>query len=295
MQKEPNFFIIGAPKCGTTSMIHYLSQHPSIFVSPVKEPHFFNTDSTHRYFFTTDTYLSLFNEAKPQHSIICEGSVWYLYSEKAIDNILSFNPNAKFLVMLRNPVDMFFSLHQELLFGGSENEKSAAKAWKLQTERKKGNKIPSGCSDPKLLQYRDACKLGFQVKRALTKIKPNNIFFVRLDELKINPDKVYNNVLDFLEILPKSLESYEVVNPKKMRKFPLLSRFFIHFTQLKKSLGIKGGFGLASAINKRNVSYNKEINSIEKRDLENELQAYFYEDICLLETLLNKDLTHWKN
>ncbi len=295
MQKIPNFFIIGAPKCGTTSMIHYLSQHPSVFVPSIKEPHFFNTDSTHRYFFTKDTYLSLFNKAKSQHSVLCDGSVWYLYSEKAIDNILSFNPNAKFLVLLRNPVDLFFSLHQELLFGGSENEQSATTAWKLQDERKKGNKIPVGCSDPALLQYGDTCKLGLQIKRALTKINPQNILFITLDEIKTNPDKVYNNLLSFLYLSPKTLQSYDVINPKKVRKYPALSSFFIKLTQLKKSLGIKGGLGLASAINKRNVSYHKEIHSTEKKELQQILKEHFYDDICLLETLVNKDLSHWKS
>lgn len=41
---KPNFFIVGAPKCGTTSLAHWLAGHPQVFMSPVKEPHFFNTD-----------------------------------------------------------------------------------------------------------------------------------------------------------------------------------------------------------------------------------------------------------
>ncbi len=292
--RKPNLFIIGAPKCGTTSMMHYLSQHPNIYTSPIKEPHYFNTDSGHRYFFTENSYFSLFKKATLNHTYLCEGSVWYLYSKIAINAILQFNPEAKFIVMLRNPVDMFFSLHQELLFGGSENQKSALKAWHLQNERLKGENIPPGCSDPSFLQYGNACKLGNQVATALKKINPDNILFITLDELKKNPDKTYNTVLEYLKLSPLTLSNYEIVNPKKTRKFPLLSRFFIYFTKFKKALGIKGGLGLASAINKRNVNYNRSINSLERKNLEKQLYSFFYKDICLLENLIGKNLNHWK-
>jgi len=40
----PNFFLVGAPKAGTTSLYHYLDQHPEIYMSPIKEPCFFSTE-----------------------------------------------------------------------------------------------------------------------------------------------------------------------------------------------------------------------------------------------------------
>lgn len=293
-QKKPNLFIIGAPKCGTTSMIHYVGQHPEVFVSPVKEPHFFNTDSGHRFYFSEDNYLELFGSATAEHKYRCEGSVWYLYSKEAIDNILKFNSKAKFIIMLRSPVEMFFSLHQELLFGGSEDIKSAVEAWNLQEQRKSGNNIPFGCKDPSFLQYGQSCKLGQQVQSLQDKVSRENITYVLLDDLKTNPNKAYRHILKFLNINEKVLESYEIVNIKKVRKSYALSKFFIWFTKLKSRLGIKGGFGIATAINKHNVSYNISISEKEKNLLISELKKYFDDDICLLEGLINRDLTYWK-
>ena len=61
--RKPNLFILGAPKCGTTSIAYYLNQHPEIFVSPYKEPHYFNLDSEYRFTFSEKQYLENFKNA----------------------------------------------------------------------------------------------------------------------------------------------------------------------------------------------------------------------------------------
>lgn len=291
----PNLFIIGAPKCGTSSLIYYLSNHPQIFVSKVKEPHYFNKDSGHRYYFEEKDYLNLFSEANESHSYLCEGSVWYMYSEVAIDEILRFNRDAKFIIMLRNPVSMFFSLHQELLFGGSEDIKSATEAWEIQEQRRNGKKIPNGCSDPRLLQYGEACKLGKQALRVSQKVPEENLIFVLLDDLKSKTDSIYNEILKFLVVAPLSLESYDIINKKKGRISYTLSKVFIFLTKLKKKLGIKGGLGVLSTLNKHNVSQDVPIERAEIELLKPILSEYFKNDILLLEKVINKDLSYWKS
>jgi len=291
---KPNLFIIGAPKCGTTSMMHYLSQHPEIFVSPVKEPHYFNTDSGHRYYFEQSDYLHLFSDATPRQTLRAEGSVWYLYSEVAIMNILGFNPDAKFIIMLRDPVSMFFSLHQELLFGGSEDERSALRAWYLQVNRKGGKCIPLGCSDQRFLQYGDVCSLGTQLKNAMEIIPPKNLLYIFMDDLRINPDTAYTIVQKFLGVTGIHLNSYEVVNKKKVRKSYLLAKTLIAATNLKKKLGLRGGLGIANAINNRNVSHDVSLSKEKLGDLNSTLYAYFEEDIALLEKLTGRDLSRWR-
>ncbi len=291
----PNLFLIGAPKCGTTSMIHYLSQHPEVFVSAEKEPHYFNTDSEHRYHFDLNSYLSLFEDATITQTYRCEGSVWYLYSEIAIQNILEFNPNAKFIVMLREPSSMFFSLHQELLYGGSENEASPKTAWELQAIRNEGKKIPLGSSDPRLLQYGEACSLGTQLARAMNLIPEKQLHYIFIDDLKSDSDKVFRTLQEFLGVTPISLETYKVVNKKKVRKSYVLSQFLIAATQLKKRLGIKGGLGLANALNRRNVTHDAALPNEECAALMPVLKKYFEEDVTLLEELTQRNLSHWKH
>ena len=84
----PNFFIVGAPKCGTTALHAYLSQHPDVFMSDPKEPHYFGSDLDFRYRRRPSDaqYRSYFAGAGDRRRI-GEASVWYLYSECAADEI----------------------------------------------------------------------------------------------------------------------------------------------------------------------------------------------------------------
>src|SRR3972149_11450918 len=119
--KIPNFFIVGAPKCGTTAMYTYLKQHPEVFMSDLKELHFFGTDH-HRINYTPYTkeqYLSFFDGAGDKRRI-GEASTSYLYSERAAVEIKEFNPFARIIIMLRNPVDVMYAYHHTNLSGGFE-------------------------------------------------------------------------------------------------------------------------------------------------------------------------------
>jgi hypothetical protein len=92
-------------------MSTYLGQHPAVFMSDPKEPAFWATDyprlaRVHSIpLATRDDYLRLFRPARPDQSVVGEASTVYLSSASAVPNILSFNPAARFLVMLRNPID----------------------------------------------------------------------------------------------------------------------------------------------------------------------------------------------
>ncbi len=292
--RQPNLFIIGAPKCGTSSMMEYLSAHPKVFCSKIKEPHYFNSDSNHRYCFSEKDYLRLFDGATADHFYQCEGSVWYLYSKVAIDEILKFNPDAKFIIMLRNPSEMYFSLHQEMLFGGSEDEKSPVKAWRLQKERNVGKHLPKGCTAKELLQYREVCSLGELANRAKDKIAQNNLIFVLLDDLKNDPNSTYLEVLNFLGLELISLPSYEIFNEAKTRRSYWLSNAFISVTRIKHKVGLRKGIGLAKKINKLNVTPKVSTNSEERKELKPVLIEAFHDDIALLERVIGKDLSRWK-
>src|SRR5260370_1269300 len=81
--RKPNFFIIGAPKCGTSSMASYLREHPQVFFPEHKEPHFFNTGTGFRSVRSESHYYALFRYAGPQHIAVGEGTALYLYSDVA--------------------------------------------------------------------------------------------------------------------------------------------------------------------------------------------------------------------
>ncbi|HEY6977495.1 MAG TPA: sulfotransferase, partial [Chitinophagaceae bacterium] len=290
-----NLFIIGAPKCGTTSMAYYLSQHPEIFVSPYKEPHYFNLDSEYRYTFSEKQYLENFKNASNSHKYLMEASVWYLYSRIAADEILKYNSESKFIVMLRNPVDMFYSLHQQLLFSGLENVDSPQKAWNLQNERKKGLYIPYPCREKSLLQYRDTCSLGEQVSRLLMKVPKEKVHFILLDDLKDNPVETYHKALNFLEVKTITLPTFEIINEKKEKRFPWLSNVFSFFNRIRRKLGITKGFGLANFLARKNKRRASEKYKDEYLSMKSMLFKTFKEDIELLERVTNMNLEKWKN
>lgn len=124
----PNFFLAGAPKAGTTSLYHYLRQHPAVYMSPVKEPHYFAleirpenfaapTPSVSRLIVDWPAYLALFRDAGSA-SAIGEASVCYLWSPTAARAIAERIPNARILVILRDPADRAWSQYVQGVAGG---------------------------------------------------------------------------------------------------------------------------------------------------------------------------------
>src|SRR5262245_29668254 len=112
--RKPDFFIVGAPKCGTTAIFEYLAPHPEVFLAP-KEPHFFGSDIRSIRQVNEAEYLKLFGSAENELRL-GDASVFYFYSNVAPQEIREFSPDARIIISLRNPVDMVYSLHSQLVF-----------------------------------------------------------------------------------------------------------------------------------------------------------------------------------
>lgn len=107
----PNLFLVGAPRCGTTSLYRYLAAHEEIFMSPVKEPHFLGSDPYDPTSLRDESRSRALFEHAGGARVAGEASVWYLYSQTAAKQIRDFSPDARILILLRNSVDMVLSLH----------------------------------------------------------------------------------------------------------------------------------------------------------------------------------------
>src|SRR5438045_1184872 len=111
--KLPNFFIVGAPKAGTTSLYHYLKNHPEVFMSPIKEPNYFSYEETVKQNLyhkekgvgTFEEYAELFVSANGHHKAVGEASVSYLFYSSVPEKIKELIPDAKIIMSLRNPVE----------------------------------------------------------------------------------------------------------------------------------------------------------------------------------------------
>ncbi|RLB86585.1 MAG: hypothetical protein DRH26_17050, partial [Deltaproteobacteria bacterium] len=160
-----NFFIVGAPKSGTTALYTYLSTHPDIFFPSHKEPNFFAKDYPNigGRLKTKLEYEKLF--ANHQQKLAGDASVCYLSSNTAPQAIKDYNSQAKIIIMLRNPVDLFLSEHSQLLYSFYEDIEDPFEAWQMQNLRKKGEHIPASCREPQTLQYKKVCVLGKNLQK----------------------------------------------------------------------------------------------------------------------------------
>jgi len=297
--KRPNFFIVGAPKCGTTALSEYLREHKNVFMCTPKEPHFFASDLPEiRAAETEEEYLRLFEEATTEHLAIGEASVWYLYSSEAIKNIKKFNPDSKIIVMLRNPVDLVYSMYSQHLYSMNENENDFKIAWDLSNERKKGLNKPKDCRNIKLIIYAEIAKLGHQVENLMNVFPPEQVKIIFSEDFFANTRSVYKDVLDFLNIPDDQKDDFPVINQNKHHKIGWIGRFTQRppeklvniLLSAKKLIGIER-IGVLSALRKMNKKKQQRTPLSEK--LKEQIIFEYSSDIEKLSLLTNRNLNHW--
>lgn len=295
VMKKPNFFILGAPKCGTTSLAQWLSEHPNIYMSSSKEPHYYSRDLRNQQARTAKEYAYMFKGVGMEHRAIGEASVWYLYSTEAVPNILSEVPDARFIVCLRNPVDMAYSLHGQQLVANNENIEDFFDAWKAQSARKKGKNIPAMCKDPRLLLYAQACSLGSQLERLYSICNHSQVKVIFLEDMKKDSRYVYEDVLQFLDVASDGRDHFPVVNVASERKSNVVSHMVKFSIQLGMALHIPRSRIITRIIRWLDrINQRKSSRPVMSDMVRLELESYFSKEIVLLEQMTKRDLNHWK-
>ncbi len=193
--RRPDTFVVGAAKCGTTTLYSRLAAHPDVFACPLKEPNFFGRDLplSDR---SEQEYLDLFSGAREEARLL-EASAWYLRSATAAQEIASFSPQARVVVAVRNPVDMMFSLHGMRLFTGEEDLEDFAEA--LERDGEPGRRPPRAPFPPGV-GYVDAATLSPQVARFLDVFGPERTHVVVFDDLRDDPEGTHAALLRFLDL-----------------------------------------------------------------------------------------------
>jgi hypothetical protein len=291
---KPNFFIIGAPKCGTTALSAYLSDHPDVYISHPKEPHYFNDDLRNRHIRTLPEYLACFDGARPHHRAIGEASVHYLYSRTAVLNILDFQPEARFIVMVRNPLEMARSWYSEAAYrsGVGETAASFEDAWYLQEERRQGRSIPRICREPKLLQYQDLCSLGAQLERLFAVVPRDRVHIIVFDDFVSDTRSEFENVLKFLNVPLYGKTVFPRVNEAKEMTMPRLYHGFVWVRNVVRSrLGLRLGLGVGTGL--RTLLTRPRTHDALSDRLKADLVLAFAQDVQRLEKILERELSHW--
>jgi Sulfotransferase family len=224
--KLPNFFIAGAPKSGTTSLYHYLDQHPDIHMSRIKEPNYFASEIRLENFsewlrpraekdgptlraylngpmrekrfggMVTEwsDYLRLFRKADAQKAI-GEASVCYLWSESAAANIRRALPDARIILILRNPVEMVFSMYLH-------NRRSEGTSLSFREAIQKGIEQRGGGFDI-FHPFLDMGLYYEQVKRVLEAFPKDQVRIYWYEEYKSKPLRMLSDIFRFLEVDPR--------------------------------------------------------------------------------------------
>jgi hypothetical protein len=210
--KRPSFFIVGHSKSGTTALSIFLGQHPGIFVSDPEEPNYFcpslcRAEGPPSRFFkrSEEEYLGLFEAAEPGQ--ICgEASAAYLYSTEAAEQIRRFDPDARIIMIFREPVSFLRSFHLQMLKNTpeeGEDVRDLGEAIRLEGERRAGRSLPKGCVVPELLYYgSDRLRYDEHYDRYARLFPPEQILALTYDDFRRDNAGTVRRVFEFLGVDP---------------------------------------------------------------------------------------------
>jgi hypothetical protein len=232
----PNLFIVGFPKSGTSALHRFLEQHPDVFMSRPKEPNYFCKDfheisnrfhggrSTAYYQFQElDEYLRLFVPAAGR-KIRGEASTSYAHSAVAAAEIRSFNPDARIVVMVREPVSFLHALYSQYCNETQEPAPSLGAALDLEPARREGRSLPPRVRCPNDLYYSDRVRYADAISRFLDVFPREQVKVVVFDDFKADNRGTFREVLEFLGIDAGFEPDFELVHDSKAPRFPLLNR-----------------------------------------------------------------------
>lgn len=301
----PNLFIVGAPKCGTTALAQYLNDHGGVAVSDPKEPGFWGSaqaiDANGKKYRSIGSYLKLFSHMQNM-PWRCDASTNILASASAIDDIEKATlGEARYIVMLRNPADLVFSLYREERYAMNEDETNIRIAWELQEARRRGDRIPARCSDPSKLQYREIACLGSQLERLLGRVERSRVHIVVLDDMRVDSRRVYVGVLKFLNLADDGRKNFEPVNTAKMHRYPKLAAlvwrpplYLRPLISCARSIArVIGLRGIRAALIFKLTEHDKKPASMDA-SFYRYLQREFAEEVSLLEKNLGRTFSSWR-
>jgi Sulfotransferase domain len=288
MSRRPDFFIVGAPKAGTSSLYKYLSQHPNIFLSEPKEPHFFHNrrapGSPVLGEKNLEEYLRLF-EGVPDNVRAGEASTSYLYSANAAREIKEVCPDAKIMMILRNPVDRAYSQYWNHVRDGNE-QLSFEEALRDEPERIENRRW---CGS----YYVAGGRYAEQVARYLDDFGRDAVKVYLFEELKRDAPGVCRDAFSFLGVDPDvPIDTREAYNRSGPPRSTLLSSLSYRLSKngfVARVLPVNLRRGAKEWLLKGNVRPAPKMDPKTRA----RLQDAYSDDILRLGALIRRDLEHW--
>ena len=216
----PDFLVIGAKRCGTTSLYQHLPEHPCISKSPHDNMGFFNDNfhlgvNWYKSFFPT-TFTRKKIKSKFGDFLAFDVTTKYMEEESTANNVYQTKPNMKIIIILRNPVDRAYSQYHL-----SVRQTAERRSFEDVVEENM-NRLNKESHEHYEIKPKFSAKEDNYLKKGLyalqlrywLKIFPReNILTVSTEEFESNQQIIYNKIFEFLNI-----SKFEVKNTKKMQK-----------------------------------------------------------------------------
>jgi len=204
---KPNFLIVGAMKCATTTFANLLNQHPDVFCAP--EQHYFSVDRKFRK--GRDWYESHFKKAKA----VGEKTPAYMFLRKCAKRIFDYDKEMKLIFIIRNPVDMVYSYYWHSYKDGAE-KRSFTEVIRREED---------GTESDFMYRYAQRGKYSIQIKRYLKLFDKKQMHFIILEEFNKQPQKVIADLYGFLGVDRTFRPTLTKSNVTKMPRSMKLQRF----------------------------------------------------------------------
>ena len=286
----PNTILIGVQKAGTSSIYNWISQHPEVYgPQEIKDLHYFSLD---KYFERGDSFLSSFYPNYNNEKIIMCGGVNYIYFPFVAKRINTFNPDAKLILILRNPVKRAYSAYTYFYKLGVEN-RSFTDAISFEKNTQFEDII-----DQSTFTYLEHGKYYQQIQEYYNIFNPDQIKILLYEEVIKDHENAMRELFEFLEVSTSFQINPETINKTGSPLFRPINKFLFGNTKLKSfvkkilffdKLPVSKRIYLADLIKELNTKRNRG-NTL-SLDEYNKLNNYFTEDIKLLSSLLNRDLS----
>lgn len=298
----PDTYIVGAPKAGTTSLASWLAQRDEVDVCVPKEPFYWAFDyprlSGHYGFAERASYLDLFARAGAEARRRVDASTVYLYSEQAVPEILRERPDARFIVCLRNPVDLVISYHRTQVVALNEPEATFERAWRRSVTGvgDTGNPL-----DEKLLDYPKVGRLGAAARRITALVPNSQLHFVMFDDVVTDPASVWRRLMNFLDLPDEPTPIFRAHNASEKMFRSYLLRRLLHRPPTALAEPVRRARQWARESDRPIVRRAKKLlwrradRPAVDPALRHELRDFFTVDVRELSTLIDRDLTHWRS
>ncbi len=305
-QKHPNTFIIGAPKTGSTSIARMLGQHPQAFLPVVKEPKYycpeFYMPAEKRAFYTKnkDGYLSLYKTVPENVSICIDASVNTMYSaSRGVKSILEDCPDAKIIIILRNPIDAAISMYN---FRNKTSYKDFCPSFELAWADCK-NRYPTSKYNKKLshnvleYNYKYLFQYGDFLDEIIANVPQKNIHFILYDDINADVKDIYSKLCRFLSIDDTFNPELKKINSLGVPRFAMLKSAIDIFKPITYPLRCYLRLNKVNItellFTSRKSSKLNGLNTISEKTREDMLSE-FLPSINKVEALLGRDLSNWK-